>query len=289
MTKLLIVSFILSVVFFSSSSSTTLAQLQPLVPEDLEECIAVLKKTLSVEELKKLRNGPETIVGEMQSTVGLGIRNSWLRGNEKASLVKSFGDLGITNFNDMSDIILISLWRDLHSRPIKLKEQVRVHLMASKYTFPETRDKMTVPPNVWNMPLKLSNGKRTSLSKLNAKVVAITFVYSDDHSARAISMLNGLQKKLGTKNFQAIAVPHLLSEQEVKSLIARDHPQFPVVSVHSDLNQLLRDTVVPGDLLVPTTIVIGRDRSVRTRLNDFTEWGKTSVSLERAACANGGR
>src|SRR5579883_3568703 len=94
-------------------------------PANLTECIAELKKTLSPSMLNRLKSEPEEVTHDYHFTIGLWIRNNWIRGRGGGTLTQYFNNLGIYAPDDMSGIILTSLWRDLHSQPIRLDEQVR--------------------------------------------------------------------------------------------------------------------------------------------------------------------
>lgn len=101
------------------------------IPSDLEDSFVELKRILSPAMLKNMNEGSEESMIGYHMSLGLWIRNNWgLRGGSRLS--KYFNKIGIDNADDMSGIILDSFWRHLHSKPIKLKEQVASYQMFWK-------------------------------------------------------------------------------------------------------------------------------------------------------------
>lgn len=95
-------------------------------PTDLDAAIEQLVKSLSPEDMNILTNVPEKDMIKYHHFTGQYLRNEW--GLWKGSpLTDYFNSLGITHADDMSGIILDSLWRHLNNQPIKLEEQVEFY------------------------------------------------------------------------------------------------------------------------------------------------------------------
>jgi hypothetical protein len=93
------------------------------VPEDLDDAIRWLKTNLPDDTLKFIRDGDESNMASLHFGLGLGIRNGWGLWSD-SRLARWFQGIGISHPDDMSGIILDSLWRDLHGEPRRLEEQV---------------------------------------------------------------------------------------------------------------------------------------------------------------------
>ena len=93
------------------------------IPVDLEDSLRELKKMLHPDLLKEIKEAPEQNTAGYHMSLGLWMRNNW-RLWAGSRLAKHFNGIGIFHPDDMSGIILVSLWRDLNLKPIKLTEQV---------------------------------------------------------------------------------------------------------------------------------------------------------------------
>jgi len=93
-------------------------------PETVEQAVSILEIKWSTEEKEDYKKIPEAeATGNLHMTVGMTIRNSWLRhGND--SLKNQLIQLGIKDYDSMSDIILRSFHRKLNNIPIDLEGQV---------------------------------------------------------------------------------------------------------------------------------------------------------------------
>jgi len=98
------------------------------IPSTLEESINYFEKNWNDKEKKVFQSKPENdAVTELHMTVGMWIRNSWLRqGND--SLKKQFHKIGVYHPDDISSIILTSLHRKLNNKEIKLEEQAQHYI-----------------------------------------------------------------------------------------------------------------------------------------------------------------
>ena len=95
-------------------------------PEDLYDAINHLKKLLKPEKIKAMKQGSEKDMIQYHFGLGIWMRNNWgLWGGSKLS--EWFNSIGIHHPDDMSGIILDSLWRDLNDQPLHLREQVEYY------------------------------------------------------------------------------------------------------------------------------------------------------------------
>lgn len=97
-------------------------------PKNIEESIAYFEKKWTDNEKNVFKNKNEAdAVTELHMTVGMWIRNSWIR-NENDSLVDQFHKIGVFHPEDISTIILTSLHRKLNHKEIKLDEQAQKYI-----------------------------------------------------------------------------------------------------------------------------------------------------------------
>lgn len=249
------------------------------MPSDLSACIAELKKTLPADTLNRLKTGQESVVFQLNSTLGTSIRNKWLWGKSTSPLSKSFAKLGVTNPDDISSIILTSLWRDLHKQPQKVDEQVAKIKAFRFYNAPQVTQKRQIPPALWNTHLTLASGKETiKLQNWKGKVFIILIAFRDYHSIEAVQAMNSLKAQYGKQGLEIIALlhlkmtPHTVVRQEWKdSFMDAAKPTIPVVLDPPDnfVSQLGDALIGPGILSFPSTILIGSDGAMITRFNSW--------------------
>lgn len=102
-------------------------------PASIDEAILYFEKKWSDKQKENFRNTPEKkAVDELHFSVGVWIRHEWIKTNKDSSLLKQFYRLGISDPNDMSNIILTSLHRKLNNEPIELEEQVNYFIEYCK-------------------------------------------------------------------------------------------------------------------------------------------------------------
>jgi hypothetical protein len=90
-------------------------------PKDLNETIEYFEETWSDSIKTEFINDS---LRNAHFTIGRWIRNNWIYGERDTSLVLYFNKLGIYHPDDISSIILTSLFRKLTGKPINLEEQV---------------------------------------------------------------------------------------------------------------------------------------------------------------------
>lgn len=111
-------------------------------PNNLEEAIIILLEVIAsdavnIDYLKKFKNDEDGFIASAHHYMGRNIRNDWFlwwseKGaieyagwpKEKPPIVQFFNDLGIFHADDMSGIILTSLYRWYFDRPIELEKQI---------------------------------------------------------------------------------------------------------------------------------------------------------------------
>ena len=95
------------------------------IPADLDEALHLLETKLSREVLDDiLKSDAEDHMGIYHFSLGLSLRNGWGLWND-SRLARFFESNSIHHADDMSGIILDSLWRDLHGKPIELNKQIK--------------------------------------------------------------------------------------------------------------------------------------------------------------------
>lgn len=97
------------------------------VPFTVIEALQMFLAALTDEEKSALKEIEENQIAIFHHTLGEDIRNNWSMWEENTPLVNSFKQIGITHADDMSGIILVSAWRQLNKKAIKLQEQVKTY------------------------------------------------------------------------------------------------------------------------------------------------------------------
>jgi hypothetical protein len=95
----------------------------PHAPATLSEALDRLRQTLPPDTIQQMRDGTEADMVKYHMGLGLWMRNNWglwARG----PLYQDLAALGLRHPDDMSGVILTSLWRELHGRPLGLEAQV---------------------------------------------------------------------------------------------------------------------------------------------------------------------
>lgn len=96
------------------------------IPRNLDEALRQLHQWLGSDLLDAVARRTEADLAAHHFGLGLWIRNCW--GLWSGSpLARYFRDLDITHPDDMSAIVLRSLWRELNGHPIDLADQLAVY------------------------------------------------------------------------------------------------------------------------------------------------------------------
>ena len=99
---------------------------QEALPRTLEESVQVLERTLPADLQVQMRSGSENDMIRHWDTVGRGIRNNWLMGNQPKPLREWFKQqYDVHDAEDISWIILASFWRHVNDRPLDVEGQLR--------------------------------------------------------------------------------------------------------------------------------------------------------------------
>lgn len=120
-----------------------------VLPDTIEEAIEMLK-TFFVKSIPQIEKMTEKeFVNSSHFNAGMFIRNSWQlwwhEGHEYKdwnktipNLNKQFNDIGIYHADDMSAILMTSMYRSLHKKDLELEEQTKVYFEHWKnYGFPD--------------------------------------------------------------------------------------------------------------------------------------------------------
>lgn len=92
-------------------------------PKNLDEAVQSLRNQLPGDVLKMIQDMPEDQTYQLHETVGRWIRNEWGLWNN-GPLVKWFHEAGLGHADDMSGVILTSLWCDMHGAARNLARQI---------------------------------------------------------------------------------------------------------------------------------------------------------------------
>ena len=256
--------------------SPALAQLQNFgttatahLPTNLTECIEQLKKKLSKEMLDRLRSAPTSdITNDYHFTTGLWIRNEWCRNGPMGGY---FADLGIITPDDMSAIILTSLWRDLHSQPIKLDEQIREYVKLYSYDHPQITERRSILNDVWNKRITFNDGRTMKLADIKGKPIILLFFATDPSDPAVISLLNSLRKQYSESELQIIGMGYEPPpyEQSQRERFMRNNPLFPYMFeiLRGFTIELANSLTAPGAIGTPEIVLIGRDGNMITRFH----------------------
>jgi hypothetical protein len=257
-----------------------------VIPRDLQQAVERLKAEMAPSNLSQFKNLPEAeAVENFHLTTGSWIRNHWIKARSDSPLTQWFLRLGIKNPDDMSAIVLCSLWRTLHEQPIKLDEQLANCRKGELYDAPQITERRPVSKAVWDAQLTSAGGQTFSLADYKGTCLAIALIYVDSSSREAIGVLDSLRARISTKKLQIVAIASsstpLTAAQKAK-IIDEFKPAFSVVFQQPEnFDAEFRSSLIdPGDLEIPSVIIIGRDGNMVTRFNGWRN--DTARLLEQA-------
>jgi hypothetical protein len=93
------------------------------VPNTLPQAFAALDQKLNSQQRDVFKTTPEaTAVVRAHMSLGLYIRNTWFRSGH-SKLPAQLHSLGAQSLDDMSSVVLVSYWRHLNGKPLKVEEQ----------------------------------------------------------------------------------------------------------------------------------------------------------------------
>ena len=121
---LLGLSVIISMGSAAASQQLDEPETEPNPPATLSEALDRLRDTLPGETIQKMRDGTEAdMVVNYHMGLGLWMRNNWGLW-AGGPLYDDLAALGLRHPDDMPGVILTSLWRQLHDKPLELEAQV---------------------------------------------------------------------------------------------------------------------------------------------------------------------
>jgi len=245
-------------------------------PVNLTECIKELEATLPSTTLDKFKSSPETITRDYDLSLGIWICNNWILGDWHfdSPLARYFKKLGIDNAEDISGIVLTSLWRDLHSQPLRLEEQLSNHKKLSFYKSPQITEERSIPENVWNQELQTYSGQVIRLADFKGKPFILLIFDYDMATPSAISSLNSIRKTFDKNELQILGLlPSLESMDKAKQadFLRKTRPLFPLVfECTSEYSHNLANALITaGSIYIPEIILIGRDGKMITRFHGW--------------------
>jgi hypothetical protein len=89
------------------------------MPSTLHECFKLARDQLSEEDLEVLASSERGDLIDFHFSLGMSIRNSWLYPDGSVLREKFFG-IGVIHPDDISSIIVETLWLDLNGHEINL-------------------------------------------------------------------------------------------------------------------------------------------------------------------------
>ena len=122
-----LVTFCMCIISFIAFGQKENTDMKKEKPKNLTECIQMLDKTLKKEDKEYIKTlTEEEFLMESHFTIGMGIRNEWIRGGNP-ELVKFFLEKGVKHPDDMSAMILTSYYRYLLGKEIDFEGQISAH------------------------------------------------------------------------------------------------------------------------------------------------------------------
>ncbi len=255
------------------------------MPSSVVECVTQLKKIWSSEIIQTIRDDSEKNIFKYNRTLGADIRQRWLRGRSDSALAQFFLSRGVKHPDDMSSIILHSLWRSLHSVPINLDKQVEERKRLEQRLYEMVLTKETkLSSDIENYVLKFSSGGSLKLQDLMGKVVILA---NFTIGSNAVESYNQLQKTFGTRDVHLIGLlspgsPDENNKQRERFInIAK--PNFPVVMETNEEefnNKLYSLLDLRGRLRMPLTVVLSKRGIAVLTLNGWND--KSEALLNQA-------
>lgn len=95
-------------------------------PQSLDQALDILARELPAETIAHIKQSSEADMIEYHFTLGLAMRNCWGLWSS-GPLYNYFHKLGLFHPDDMSGVILTSLWRRIHEQPLELTEQIKYY------------------------------------------------------------------------------------------------------------------------------------------------------------------
>lgn len=100
--------------------------MKTIIPETLDAAVDFLLENLKPGDIAYIIHCEESGMSMYHHTLGQWMRNRWGLWNG-SKLKDHFENLRIWHGDDMSSIILITLWRVIHNKPILLEKQIQAY------------------------------------------------------------------------------------------------------------------------------------------------------------------
>lgn len=261
-------------------------------PKEILNCVKKLKASLPSSLINELKAAtPDTPVSDFHRSIGIDIRNNYLYGRSDAPLAQLFFKHDIHQPDNMSTIILIALYNDLHSHKTDFEKLFKARARMEMLGRPEVRELITVSPILQSKVMKTGKSDFT-LKQLLGKVVIISEFRVERRGwcKEAIEALNKIQKQYSSKDIQIIGfvIDDLeLADQDARykeKFLTDFKPQFPTAL--TDINEFCSDLIKRTCLYNPQVVIISRSGKI---ISYFNGWHKdTEQKLnERVAEAIG--
>lgn len=247
---------------------------EPL-PKNVEESVALLKKELPKTSLNELAAVDERKIYRFDDTIGSSIRNDWIWGRESSPLVRYFFKNGIRNPGHMSSIILVSLWRSLHGRPLGVDQQIT---KFNRFEFRQqdvVREKLAIPQELMNTTLKTTNGSTFKLEDFKGKTIVLNMLLVGDPDT--VAALNRLRNRFSPNQVAFVGVmtysPSTTSS-DITRYINTNRPNFPIAAEMTDdqirfENAIVKALIEPGIYSLPASIIIDKKGTMFARFNGW--------------------
>ncbi|MCE3228787.1 MAG: cyclohydrolase [Bacteroidetes bacterium] len=122
----------------------------PVIPNNLHECSSYFDRNLSESLKDSIKATPENLLtGRYHKSLGMFIRNNWIRDSRSPQLVKFFQDRGVTNPDDISFLIIKRYWCNLNSKYFDEEAEIKKYqdLLKGKSNTKEVTDSVLTLPH----------------------------------------------------------------------------------------------------------------------------------------------
>ncbi len=253
------------------------------IPANLDEALNELTETLPTKAQQDIKTVTEHEMVCYHDGLGAWLRDNWGLTND-SRLAKYFNGIGIIHPDDMSAIILHSLWRKLHGQPIELDKQVVTYQDYWLKLRPIVDLSAQLPSDILNAELKETSGEQLSLKGLleqqDVTVLALCG-RGDSNSKRLISELDHMSAKLSQRKAACIAA--IDGELEPEANGARAHVPCRHFYVPKQFFAQVSSALQLEPMVMPQTLLIRRGGMVLKRFNGLDS--DTPASIETAVRA----
>lgn len=142
--------FFTMIVVACTINATSAAELDlgKVVPTSITEAVSALKKSLSPQILKDLKEAQRKDIQKFNSSLGMDIRNEWIWGRPRSPLANFFFNAGIRNPDHISGAILVALWRDLHGESADTSKLLNEYKLAEFRSQDFVKESVVIPKSL---------------------------------------------------------------------------------------------------------------------------------------------